>query len=47
MCKKKKGLGSPPAIADTSAVKQGLVWRQDEKLADESREFVRVSQLCY
>lgn len=39
---KNKGLGNLPAIADTSAVRQKLVWRQDEKLADQSREFLRV-----
>lgn len=27
---KRKGLGIPLAIADTSAVRQKLVWRQDE-----------------
>lgn len=39
---KNKGLENLPAIADTSAVRQKLVWRQDEKLADQSREFLRV-----
>lgn len=31
---KRTGLGIPLAIADTSAVRQRLVWRQDEKLAE-------------
>lgn len=44
---KRKGLGIPLAVADTSAVRQRLVWRQDEKLADQSGEFFSVSQLCY
>lgn len=42
---KNEGLGNLPAIADPSAGRQKLVWRQDEKLADQSREFLRVSQL--